>query len=497
MINVASLENMKKSDLKACSLSSSKELMFNAGSKCTEVILKRYPYLKSVGIVCGKGNNGGDGFVIASLLKKHNIDVNIYLIEETFSESGKYYFDEAIKEGCNCSLIHNLKEFNEDLIIDCIFGIGFKGEVNNLVARVIDLINSSNKDVVSIDINSGLNAENGMGNNIIHSSLTIAINNYKAGHFLNMAKDYIHELEVVDIGIDLIDEPYYLIEDKDLINMFPKRKNFTTKRDYGYVGLIGGSINYSGALRLSSMALASVVSGAGVVKLATIKSLTNNILPNILEATYYPLSEIDNHLLFDEKEIEEFIRNLKVLTIGMGLMDNDETLKLVKYVLDYYDGILILDADALNALSRIDSVSLKKSKAKIILTPHLYEFSRLSHKEVNEILSSPINAVKNYCLENNVIVLLKGSTTIVSDGNKVYLINRGTPGMAKGGSGDVLSGLLTGICCLDEEIVTKVAKAAYINGLAGERASKQRSEVTMTPRDTVKNIKAIIENILK
>lgn len=496
MIEIASLNNMIKSDKYTCeNVISSKELMFKAGKACADEILKRYPSIKSAAIVCGKGNNAGDGYVIGGLLKDEGIEVTFYLLSSFFSSDGKYFYESAVKNGCKVQEVSSSLHFDEDVIIDCIFGTGFKGKVSELSSSVINKINNSSKDVVSIDINSGMNGDTGLGEVIVSSSLTIAINNYKPGHFLNMAKDVMKDKTVVEIGINLIDQPYYLFEEKDI--KFRPRKNYSTKRDYGYVGLIGGSLNYSGAIRLANMALCSVISGAGVVKLATINSLAQYIIPNILESTFYPLSEIDNHFLFNEEEISSFIKNLKVIGVGMGLTNNEETSKLIKYLLSNYDGILLIDADGLNALGDIDDKYLLNTKAKVVLTPHLYEFSRISKYSVDEINESPIAKVKEYSSKYNVVTLLKGPTTIISDGQKVYLVDKGCPGMAKGGSGDVLSGLLVGLLTEEDKILDIVTKGAYINGLAGENAKKEYSEITMTPGDTVNCIKKIIDSYSK
>ncbi len=277
-----------------------------------------------------------------------------------------------------------------------------------------------------------------------------------------------------------------------------ERKNNSNKGDYGYIGLIGGSIPYSGAIRLAEMANSAMRSGAGVCMVATLKELANIIIPNILESTIYPLSSDGLYIKFNEDEIKNFIKKLKAIAFGMGIGNNIDTKLMLEYILKNYDKTLIIDADGLNALSKIDKNVIKNSKAKIILTPHLKEFERLSGYSIDEIKNDPINLSMKYANELNVILLLKGPSTIITDGKTVNIASKGAPGMATAGSGDVLSGIIAAITAYNpNNLLLATSAAAYINGRAGELAKAESSDITMISSDTANNIKKVIEEIIK
>ncbi len=492
MIKIISCSNIRKSDenqiLKG---TPSKELMKNAGYE----IFKAFNWYGKILIVCGSGNNAGDGYVLANYLLNNNIAPSIYIIKNKFSEDGKYYFD-LIKD--KVSIVDNPDYNSFDIIVDCIFGTGFKGDVLSPYKEVINNINNSKAYKISVDINSGLNGDNGLATLAIKSDLTLAIEAPKTGFYLNDGKDYISNIKTLNIGINELINPYYLIEESDLIELFKERKNNSNKGEYGYIGLIGGSIPYSGAIRLANMANSAMRAGAGVCMLAIPKCLSNIIIPNILESTVYPLTDDGLYIKFNEEEISNLIKRVKTIAFGMGIGNNLDTVKILEYLLNNYDKTLIIDADGLNALSKIDKDIIKNTKAKLILTPHLKEFERLSGYSIEEIKNDSINLTLNYAKNNNATVLLKGPSTIITDGEKVYIVNKGTSGMATAGSGDVLSGILAAISASNSNnLLLATAGAAYINGRAGELACAKNSDVTMVASDTANNIKYAIEEIIK
>ncbi len=494
MINITSVNNMKKSEeIYIKNSKHSYDLMEKAGISAASFIERKY---KKVLILCGKGNNAGDGYVIANELLKDNIDVSIYLIEYKFSLDSLHFYN-LIKDKVK-TIINEEIDFNKyDLIIDCLLGTGFKGNLKLEYENLIKKINQINSYKISIDINSGIDSETGLTYLAFKSDLTIAIGYLKPGHILNMAKDYIKNIKIAPLNLSLIENPYYLIEEKDLLPLFKKRLNYSHKGNYGYDVLIGGSINYSGAPRLALIANSSVRSGAGVVKLAVPNSIAKQIIPYILDATLYPLSSNDNSFIFKEEEFIDLIKNTKSIAFGMGLMDIKETKKALIFLLNNYDKNLIIDADGINALSQIDLSILKNSKAKIILTPHLKEFSRLTKLSIQKINLDPINIALNFAKEYGLILILKGTATIITDGDKVYITNTGTPGMAKGGSGDVLSGVIAALVGFNDDILLASAGASYINGKAAEIVLKNHSEYTMTASDTALAVALAIDEIIK
>ena len=468
----------------------STQLMYRAGKAVADSVEWRAP----VGIVCGVGNNAGDGYVIALELQKRGIECTLLLLEERFSPDGRFYFDKCIEEGIPyeiCTDNTDLSRFST--LVDCIFGTGFKGEARGLAKTVIEKYNSSSAYKVSVDINSGMNGDTGMGETIALSDLTCSIGSFKPGHFLNKAKDVIKDKINLDIGIKPIDEPYYLYEP----SVLPERKNFSNKSTYGYVALIGGSKKYSGAIRLAAMANAAMRAGAGVAMLAVPDSISPYIIPNILEATIYPLSDNGGEIIFNESEFSALAARVKTIAFGMGIGLSGETEKALSYLLNNYKGRLIVDADGLTALSRLGSDAIKNASCELILTPHNMEFSRISGLPISEILSAPIDHAKKFAKDHGCTLLLKGPSTIVTDGDRVYVIDRGCAGMATAGSGDVLSGILAATAAYIPSALEATALAAYINGAAGELAESRTNPISMTASDTVNAISEIITEILK
>ena len=479
MINVYSTKDIRTAD-KNTPISEI-DLMYDAGKK----IFNSTKFYGKTAIICGKGNNAGDGIVVALLLKENNLDVDIYLIENKLSPTSTYYLEKC--ENINIlNFDENVNLNNYDFIVDAIFGTGFKGTPEGIYNTAINKINEANSFVISCDINSGLNGDNGMFINAVKSDLTVSVGYYKTGLFLNKSKDIIKELINVDINLIKPENPHLLLEDKDI--KFSDRLNYSNKGDYGYIALVGGSTMYSGAIRLATMANSAMRSGAGVCTIFAPSSITNIISTNILESTIYPLKENNGFIKFDEAEFKNLLK-YKAIAFGMGIGNNEETKKALEYLLINFDKALIIDADGLNALSQIKEY---KTKAKLILTPHIKEFSRLTNLTINEILNDEINIAKKYAKDNNVVLLLKGTTTIVTDGNDVYLSPTGSAGMATAGSGDVLSGII-GALAATYEPIKAAYMGAYINGYAGMLAEKENSKITMVASDTVNNIKKAIE----
>lgn len=297
--------------------------------------------------------------------------------------------------------------------------------------------------------------------------------------------------------------PRQITED-EIRSLFPKRPDKCNKGDFGYVALIGGSIEYSGAIRLAAMANAAMRSGAGVAGIAAPKSICPVIAGSILEPILIPLSERDGRLAFKEDEFESICRRYACIAFGMGITNTAETENAVEYLLKNYDKPLIIDADGLNAMSKLDRDVIKSTKAKLVLTPHVKEFSRLSGLSVEEIKDNPEQAAESLADELGAVVLLKGSNTFVTEPSpkdmeierRTYLIDRGCPGMATAGSGDVLSGILSAIAPNTDDLTLATAAGAYINGAAGELAQNKRSDVSMTASDTASCIAEVIESII-
>ena len=281
-------------------------------------------------------------------------------------------------------------------------------------------------------------------------------------------------------------------------NLFPERDENSNKSDFGNIALIGGCVKYSGAIRLAEMANAAMRSGAGVCTLAVPSSISKEIIPNILESTIYPLSDNEGFIEFHETEFRELAEKNSVIAFGMGIGNTEETRKALVYLLKNYEGILIVDADGINAMAKIGKKTLCNHKCKLILTPHPKEFSRLAKREVKDVLEDPEGSASKLANFLKAIVLLKGHVTTVSDGETVYRVDKGCAGMATAGSGDVLSGILAAVVANNkDDLLTATAGAAYINGLAGEFASKEVGEVSQLASDTAKAVPTVLNMLIR
>ena len=284
---------------------------------------------------------------------------------------------------------------------------------------------------------------------------------------------------------------------KDCKEFVKERNKDSNKGDYGYIGILGGCDMYSGAIKLANLSAASIRSGSGVTRLIIPKSIEQSIMPYLLEATIFPLENYNSHIIFSPYNIDKALNKIKALAIGMGWGENENNVEILKYILNNYSIPLVIDADGLNTLSKMDDEILINTKCKVILTPHLKEFERLSKINFEDIKKNAIKFAKKYAKEHKVILLLKGHTTIVTDAIDTYLINKGGAGMATAGSGDVLSGIIVGMLGSFEPTVKLISACAYINGLAGEIAERTYTDIAMRAHDTIECIPEAIKAIRK
>lgn len=492
MIQVISVENMRESDnFTTNNLTTGLELMHRAA----EGVFNCMPKNGTIAIVAGKGNNGGDGFALASILEENNIPCEIFIIEEKFSKDSKFYFEECKKAGLKINLFDDNTTFDDfDLVVDCLFGTGFIGIPYGKSAKAIEMMNKA-RYVVSVDINSGLNGDNGIAFLAVKSNLTVSIGYYKTGHFLNDAKDYIDELCNVDIAIKLCNPPYHLCEQQDFAPIFPERKHNTHKGNYGKTAILGGSLKYSGAIKLTSMSAAALKCGTGLSTIIVPETIASSLLPFILESTLCPIADDGKTMVYDEEVLKDALSGTSSLCLGMGWDNGRDNAKILSFILDSFSFPIVIDADGINTLAKMNLDILLQTRAKVILTPHIKEFSRLIGKEVEEIRMDSIGLCKSFANKYNVILLLKGATTLITDGKEVLLSNSGCAGMAKGGSGDVLSGIIAGLNAFSPNLFLNAAAGAFINGKAGEYAMAEKGEYSMTASDTVNNIYKVIKDI--
>ena len=491
---VVDTKTMRHSDVETIRRGTdSRELMWRAGKG----IFQSYAWKGPVAIVAGGGNNAGDGYVLALCFKEARIPCTIFLLSHSFSADGRYYYEKCKENGIETRLFDektDLSEYGE--IVDCIFGTGFHGEVTGIAKTAIDSINQSGAAVISADINSGLDGDNGLSSLCVKSDLTVAIGFYKYGHFLGQAKDCIKTLTCVDIGIGLYGRAVSLAEDSDFSAVLRPRRNDSHKGDYGYVSLLGGCTEYAGAVKLANMSCAALRVGCGVAKLIVPASIAPSVAPYLLESTLALLPDESGHALLDPVRLDAVLAGQRALAIGMGWGRSPKNAEILLYILKHYSIPVVIDADGLNTLAEMDKTILLQTECKVILTPHPKEMERLSGIPITEIRKNPVGIAEVFAKEYGVCLLLKGTCTVVTDGVETYLVNRGCAGMATAGSGDVLSGILTGLLGYAPPTPLTVACGAYIAGLAGELAERAVNPISMLASDTMAHIGAAISEMI-
>ena len=495
MKEILSVKTMRESDAAAIRAGTpGRELMLRAARG----VLEQAPVRPPAGILCGSGNNGGDGFAIAMLLAQKGLPAEVFTLSESVSEDAAYYREQCLALGVP------VRPFAADTalsgfatLIDCLLGTGLSRPAAGRYAEAIEKINGSGAFVISVDINSGINGDSGLGDPAVKADQTVSVGSFKPGHCLGRAKDLRGELINCDIGIPPLSVDARLMEEKDAAACLPQRLQYSHKGAYAYVGLAGGCLAYNGAPRLAAMASAAMKSGAGVAMAAVPKSLIPAMIPWTLESTAYPLSETeDGAVRFVESEWAGLCARVRTLAFGMGAGRGEDVKKALACVLAHFEGRLIVDADGLTALAELGPEALDQTKARVLLTPHLGEAARLLGRSVKEIEAAPLPLAKAFAAAHGCTLLLKGPATIITDGEESWITDRGCAGMATAGSGDVLSGVLAAVLGYSKASLPKAAAAAsYLCGLAGERAENETGPTAMTAGDTVRHLPQAVRRL--
>ncbi|MBR2988132.1 MAG: NAD(P)H-hydrate dehydratase [Clostridia bacterium] len=435
---------------------------------------------KPVLCVVGSGNNGSDALEVAILLKENDREVAVMLTSESAGleneKRRKILMDKGVKFTSEIT-------DNYGVIVDGIYGIGFSAsrKLDDIIVSIIEKINHSSATVISADIPSGVDAKTGeVAMPTVCADITVTFSAIKVGQLIGYGRNYCGKIVVEDIGIDcpevgLINQPTPL----------GKRKTVTHKGTYGLVKIVGGCSEMVGAPYLAHQsATACLRSGAGLVTLCIPKSEKNAYNSRVTENMLYFIKSKNGKIQFNEKNFDEIALNTNAIVIGPGMGKSEETAKCVLYLAQNFDGVLVVDADGINSVcTRLEEI--KEHKCKLIFTPHLIEFNRLLGRNSTDLVAD----AKAFAKEYNCVIAVKSATTIITDGNTVFFNLTGTPAMAKGGSGDVLAGIVGAFACI-EDTLSATARACYEFGLAGERAVKRlNSEVSVLASDIIVELK--------
>ena len=484
-------------------------LMENAGAACARIIRETYlitkGITKSVVVVCGRGKNGGDGFVIARKLYEAGCPVNIILTggsprDFESIEMMKIVSRLPIKiiDYDNNNSVANGLINDTDIIVDAVFGTGFSGMADQKAASLFCLINESHALKVSVDIPSGLNCDSGsVLSNCIHADLTVAISDFKPVHVLVPASQYCGNSVVADIGIPqqaysgMDTNLIYSIDYENVKHSFKPVELTSHKGCFGHLLCVCGSMNMPGAAVFA--AKGAVLSGAGLVTVAFPKSAYPAISANLSEPVLMPL-ETNREGTLSAFSLNSLLKRIKLssaLLIGCGLGLNGDTIKIVKNVISASECPIILDADGISAIC--DDIDIIKDK-NVILTPHPGEMSRLTGLSVAYIQENRVKTASEFALKYGVVLVLKGANTVIAPGNGdcVYLNTTGNPGMATGGSGDLLSGIIASFAAQGMTGVDAAKAGVYIHGLSGDTALVKSSFRGLTPTACLKELPVVM-----
>ena len=469
-------------------------LMENASREIIEKIISSFVF-NSIGFVCGKGNNGGDGFAAARHFVNAGYKVKVIYLgnQNEMTPDCRMNFSvlKKIEKSHSNLLITKYKSIrtlsslkNCDLICDALLGSGAKGKLHEPFLSIVHSLNRMQKFKVAIDIPTGLDVDNGYGEDIFHSDLTITLGEFKRGLFFGDGYSHAGEIEKGRIGVSdnflkSIATNDYLIEPEDALIGLPKKAKDIHKYSAGKVLNICGSESFPGAAVLTSKAALKIGAGASILAFPkSIRNLIQKKLGEVVVQTY----EDDNNGYLSEINVDELLPKIKwadVVTIGPGISRNGKTQRAVIKVLRGRNfRNIIIDADAVFALSknRHKAINLKNS----VLTPHMGEFADLIGISVSDLKHDVLKYGRNFVNKTGAYLVLKGAPTIIFTPNGDALINSsGNPSLAKFGTGDVLTGTVAGLLSQQNDIEKAVVSAVYIHGLAADLLVASKTEYSL------------------
>ena len=466
-------------------------LMENAGRGAFDMLVRFFPNItsKRICVLAGRGNNGGDGFVVARYLLQMGIKTRIFLLstrekvtgdalanlillEKLISETGQGTItpipDLAAFKAQQTTFVH------QDIFVDAILGTGLSSDVRGYFKKVIQEVNCIGKPVFSIDIPSGLDSDTGQPKGCaVRAKATATFALAKAGQLLFPGREYTGQLEIINIGIP----PFitagkapqcHLMEEETILSFFKPRPMESHKGNFGHLLVVAGSQGKTGAAALA--ANSAMASGAGLVSLALPESLNPCVEPQVTEAMTWALSDQGNGYLPTSSfnKIAELTTTRNALALGPGLGTHKETVSLVRQLVREIPLPMVVDADGLNALAD-NHEALNERQFPTILTPHPGEMARLTGLDTRAVQEDRLGCARDFAMSHKVIVVLKGAATVVAlpDGT-AHICPTGNPGMASGGMGDVLTGMIGAFLAQDFKAKDAALAAVFIHGRCGD-----------------------------
>lgn len=474
-------------------------LMENAGKGCADFLLEQFPEAckGKVIILHGSGNNSGDGFVIARYLAIAGVDIALFKLQDgSFSPESQANYQLCEKLGIisfDLSESYELEWLSRHLdpasmIIDAVFGIGFKGELNPRPSEVFGKVATCKALRIAIDIPSGINADTGTGDDAFPADLTLCIHAPKQGSLLHVGKQKSGTLHIIPIGIpcsyDLAENPTIWIHES--CHETPMRFSSAHKGMYGRVLVIGGSAGYLGSVAMASRA--ALRAGAGFVNLLSRKTLEAFYCSNPAEIMFIPIPETEQNALSDSAQLLPILNKADSILIGPGLGLDAFAKQLLEIVLQNTKVPTIIDADALRLIAGNAKLRKHLKKSNILLTPHYAEFCALAGVAMPELLNNILLCLSNFVAKYKAQVLLKGDSTLYQDSTRAYLNTSGNDGLATGGSGDVLGGIIASFAAQGMQLSKAAINASYLMGKTAEQLAQKRATPSILPTDIIENL---------
>jgi hydroxyethylthiazole kinase-like uncharacterized protein yjeF len=476
-------------------------LMENAGAAVAEYVLSHYSAARRVVVFCGKGNNGGDGFVAARRLHQQGRKVQVILLADPAELRG----DAAImfaKLPAAAMAVHSSEELNSDrirlamqadLFLDAVLGSGFKPPVTGLYADAIAAMNASGTPVVAVDVPSGVDSDlmTMQSGPMVRAEAVVTFTAPRPAHVFGALTE--GPIMVAQIGSppEAVEsaKKLHVITAADIAPLIGPRKAESNKGSYGHVLVVGGAVGKAGAVAMAGMA--GLRAGAGLVTVATAKSVLATVAGFHPEVMTEALPETAAGTISGEAaaRVDELIKGKSVLAVGPGLSRAPETAELVRKLVEGCTIPIILDADGLNAFEG-QTARLNGKGRCLVITPHPGEMARLAGCSVAEVQSDRLGVARKFAAEHSVVVVLKGRRTVVTGPDGEAWINpTGNPGMATGGTGDILTGMIAGMIAQNPEARFEATLAAvYLHGLAGDVMKEKVGEHSLVATDLLEGL---------
>jgi len=486
-------------------------LMENAGEAVAVFVVSRFPSVHSIGVICGKGNNGGDGFVAARKLHDAGKDVRVLLLAEPSELKGDAA--EMYKQLPSAVIARTSAELDKGparavfeckLLIDAILGTGFKPPVSELYGRAIAKMNDSSAFVVAMDIPSGADADASAqsGGTIARANAVVTFTAPRSAHvFSELTRGL---LIVVQIGSPekaiVSKEKLNLISAADVASLIGPRVAAANKGSFGHVLVIGGSVGKAGSVAMAGMA--ALRTGAGLSTVATPKSVLPTVAGFHPEVMTEALEETEigsiSKRALSYGHVDAIVQGKSVIAVGPGISRHKETVDFVRTSVKKFTVPMVLDADGLNAFEG-HTDELNGKHRTLVITPHPGEMARLIGLTAADVQKDRINIARKFAAEHQVMVVLKGSRTLVAapDG-QVWVNVTGNPGMATGGTGDILTGMMAGLMAQSPKTIFEaVLCAVYLHGLAGDVARESMGEHSLTATDLLRFLPEAFRRVRK